>query len=167
MPVTPGPGGVEEEHRYTPGSGVRHGTRDTTGRWTRPRTSMSAGAEVPADVVLGCTLASSAAVVTLCLHHHVPEPGREALQLRGDGLAHVHGGTGRHMAVAPQDVPSGGRPAGVETGRLRHQDVGALRVPAGGDLVLRLRQSPPGCRPRALFRRQPVPEPPTAPGRTG
>ena len=32
MPVTPGPGGVEEEQRYTPRSGVRHGTGLRTGR---------------------------------------------------------------------------------------------------------------------------------------
>ena len=46
------PGGVEEEHRYTPGSGVRQGTGLRTGRRMHPPEVHQAGAEVPADVVL-------------------------------------------------------------------------------------------------------------------
>ena len=34
MPCTAGPGGVALEQRYTPGTGVRHGAVDTTGRFT-------------------------------------------------------------------------------------------------------------------------------------
>ena len=47
MPVTPGPGGVEEEHRYTPGSGVRQGTGPSTGRRMMPRRSIRPALKSP------------------------------------------------------------------------------------------------------------------------
>ena len=116
MPVTPGPGGVEEEHRYTPRAGVRHGTGETTGRWIRPADVQEAGAEVAADVVLvvGGQFGRRRHLVP---HHQVTEPGREALQLVHDGLAHVHRGPRRNMAVVQRMcLPSGARLASTTDG---------------------------------------------------
>ena len=64
MPCTPGPGGVEAEQRKTPGSGVRHGAGDQTGRFTNcPRLASPPPMSPPSRLALA---ASSAAGPITC-----------------------------------------------------------------------------------------------------
>ncbi|MDQ0853088.1 hypothetical protein QFZ79_001199 [Arthrobacter sp. V4I6] len=113
IPVTPGPGGVDEEQRYTPVSGVRHGTGPRTGALDQAAEVHQARNEITADIVL-VVVRQRGRRRYLVPHDDVTEPRREALQLGNHGLAHVYGGTGGNVAVAPEDVPSRGRARGVE-----------------------------------------------------
>src|SRR2546421_336175 len=70
-------------------------------------------------------------------HDQVAEAGREPLDLRLDGLRHVHGRPGRDMAVGPEHMPSGWRATRIDDGRLNAEDERTVRVPTGGDVGLR------------------------------
>ena len=63
MPCTPGPGGVAEEHRNTPGSGVAYGSHRGTGR-ARVCHTVASPTDTSPPTWIGLSSASRAAVRT-------------------------------------------------------------------------------------------------------
>src|SRR4029079_2253575 len=74
IPVTPGPGGVDAEARYTPCIGVRHGVLDTTGRRTAGRKE-NAPPRMSPPMSDGLNASRSAAVIAVEARIRSRNPG--------------------------------------------------------------------------------------------